>query len=186
QLAAATKDLNISHAQTQQIFSGVANTVAAMNLSADEANGVFLALSQIAGKGKVSMEELRGQLGERLSPAMAIAAKSMGVTTAELEKMVESGISAEEFLPKFGSALEQAFAADAARNVETLNGQINLLKNRFAELLNGFGEGGVAEAAISVLQDVGEMLDWLEERINGMDATVSGGLKDTFVSAYEA
>ena len=185
QLAAATKDLNISHAQTQQIFSGVANAVAAMNLSADEANGVFLALSQIAGKGKVSMEELRGQLGEQLSPAMAIAAKSMGVTTAELEKMVESGISAEEFLPKFGAALEQAFAADAARNVQTLNGQINLLKNRFAELLNGFGEGGVAEAAIAVLQDVGEMLDWLEERINGMDATVSGGLKDTFVSAYE-
>ncbi|WP_153715692.1 hypothetical protein [Eikenella corrodens] len=37
-----------------------------------------------------------------------------------------------------------------------------------------------------MLQDVGEMLDWLEERINGMDATVSGGLKDTFVSAYEA
>ncbi|EEG23911.1 tape measure domain [Eikenella corrodens] len=186
QLAAATKDLNISHVQTQQIFSGVANAVAAMNLSADEANGVFLALSQIAGKGKVSMEELRGQLGERLSPAMAIAAKSMGVTTAELEKMVESGISAEEFLPKFGAALEQAFAADAARNVETLNGQINLLKNRFAELLNGFGEGGVAEAAISVLQDIGGMLDWLEERINGMDATVSGGLKDTFVSAYDA
>lgn len=186
QLAAATKDLNISHAQTQQIFSGVANAVAAMNLSADEANGVFLALSQIAGKGKVSMEELRGQLGERLSPAMAIAAKSMGVTTAELEKMVESGISAEEFLPKFGAALEQAFAADAARNVETLNGQINLLKNRFAELLNGFGEGGVADAVVSVLQDVGGMLDWLEEKINGMDATVSGGLKDTFVSAYDA
>lgn len=186
QLSAATKDLNISHAQTQQIFSGVASAVAAMNLSADEANGVFLALSQIAGKGKVSMEELRGQLGERLSPAMAIAAKSMGVTSAELEKMVESGISAEEFLPKFGAALEQAFAADAARNVQTLNGQINLLKNRFAELLNGFDEGGVADAVVSVLQDVGGMLDWLEDKINGMDATVSGGLKDTFVSAYDA
>lgn len=186
QLAAATKDLNISHAQTQQIFSGVANAAAAMNLSVEEANGVFLALSQIAGKGKVSMEELRGQLGERLSPAMAIAAKSMGVTSAELEKMVEAGISAEEFLPKFGAALEQAFAADAVRNVETLNGQINLLKNRFAEMLNGFGEGGVADAAITVLQDIGEMLGWLQERIDGMDAAVSGGLKDAFVSAYDA
>lgn len=185
-LAAATKDLNISHAETQQIFKGVANAAAAMGLSADETNGVFYALSQIAGKGKVSMEELRGQLGERLTPAMAIAAKSMGVTTAELEKMVEAGISAEEFLPKFGAALEQAFAADAAKNVDTLTGRINLLKNQFSELLNGFGEGGVADAAVAVLKDVGEMLTWLEERINGMDATVSGSLRDTFVSAYEA
>ena len=101
-----------------------------MGLSADDTSGVILALSQIAGKGKVSMEELRGQLGERLTPAMSIAAKSMGVTTAELEKMVEKGLSAEEFLPKFGAALEEAFGGAAKTNIESLGGQINLLKNR--------------------------------------------------------
>ena len=110
QLASATKNIGFTTGQTQQVFKGVAAAAAKMNLSTDETNGVLLALSQIAGKGKVSMEELRGQLGERLIPAMAIAAKSMGVTTAELEKMVESGISAEAFLPKFGAAMEEAFA----------------------------------------------------------------------------
>ncbi|MEI4405933.1 tape measure protein, partial [Streptococcus agalactiae] len=85
----------------------------------------------------VSMEELRGQLGERLTPAMAIAAKSMGVTTAELEKMVESGIAAEDFLPKFGAAMEEAFGG-----AESANAALNRLKNQFDELMVKFGESG--------------------------------------------
>ncbi len=159
QFAAAAKDLNISTEQTQSIFKGVASAAATMGLSADDANGVFLALSQIAGKGKVSMEELRGQLGERLAPAMSIAAQAMGVTTAELEKMVENGLAAETFLPRFGAALEQAFGADAATNVESLSGQINLLKNSYNEFLIKLGEGGVGQATITVLKDIGAALE---------------------------
>ncbi len=184
-LASATKELNLTHQQTQQIFSGVAHAAAAMHLSADDANGVFLALSQIAGKGKVSMEELRQQLGERLTPAMGIAAKSMGVTTGELEKMIETGISAEDFLPKFGAALEEVFAGEAAANANTLSGQINILNNQFREMLNGFGEGGIADAAIKVMHDIGESITWLETQMAGMDATVTGGVKDAFVGTYE-
>lgn len=159
QFAAAAKDLNISTEQTQSIFKGVASAAATMGLSAEDANGVFLALSQIAGKGKVSMEELRGQLGERLAPAMSIAAQAMGVTTAELEKMVENGLAAETFLPRFGAALEQAFGADAATNVESLSGQINLLKNSYNEFLIKLGEGGVGQATIAVLKDIGAALE---------------------------
>lgn len=159
QFAAAAKDLNISTEQTQSIFKGVASAAATMGLSAEDANGVFLALSQIAGKGKVSMEELRGQLGERLAPAMSIAAQAMGVTTAELEKMVENGLAAETFLPRFGVALEKAFGADAATNVESLSGQINLLKNSYNEFLIKLGEGGVGQATIAVLKDIGAALE---------------------------
>ena len=167
QLASATKNLNLSAEQTQQIFTGVASAVAGMGLSADEANGVFLALSQIAGKGKVSMEELRGQLGERLTPAMGIAAKSMGVTVAELEKMVEQGISAEKFLPKFGAALEGAFSETAAKNAGTLNGQINLLKNRYNEFLLAVDKGGVGQAAAKVFQDIGAALEVAQKNLDG-------------------
>ena len=146
QLASATKNVGMSTQQTQTVFKGVASAAASMNLSVDETNGVLLALSQIAGKGKVSMEELRGQLGERLTPAMAIAAKSMGVTTAELEKMVESGIAAEDFLPKFGAAMEQAFGG-----VESAGASVNRLKNQFSELLLTIGEeGGVFDAYKSI------------------------------------
>lgn len=181
QLASATKNIGFTTGQTQQVFKGVAAAAAKMNLSTDETNGVLLALSQIAGKGKVSMEELRGQLGERLTPAMAIAAKSMGVTTAELEKMVESGISAEAFLPKFGAAMEEAFAG-----AESAQASVNRLKNQFDELLLKFGEeGGINAAYQKLLDDVGAGLSWIEEKIGSLDGTLTGGLSDGLTSAYE-
>ena len=181
QLASATKNIGFTTEQTQQVFKGVAAAAAKMNLSTDETNGVLLALSQIAGKGKVSMEELRGQLGERLTPAMAIAAKSMGVTTAELEKMVESGISAEAFLPKFGAAMEEAFAG-----AESAQASVNRLKNQFDELLLKFGEeGGINAAYQKLLDDVGAGLSWIEEKIGSLDSALTGGLSDGLTSAYE-
>ena len=181
QLASATKNIGFTTGQTQQVFKGVAAAAAKMNLSTDETNGVLLALSQIAGKGKVSMEELRGQLGERLTPAMAIAAKSMGVTTAELEKMVESGISAEAFLPKFGAAMEEAFAG-----AESAQASVNRLKNQFDELLLKFGEeGGINAAYQKLLDDVGAGLAWIEEKIGSLDGALTGSLSDAFVSAYD-
>ena len=181
QLASATKNIGFTTGQTQQVFKGVAAAAAKMNLSTDETNGVLLALSQIAGKGKVSMEELRGQLGERLTPAMAIAAKSMGVTTAELEKMVESGISAEAFLPKFGAAMEEAFAG-----AESAQASVNRLKNQFDELLLKFGEeGGINAAYQKLLDDVGAGLSWIEEKIGSLDGALTGGLSDGLTSAYE-
>ena len=181
QLASATKNIGFTTGQTQQVFKGVAAAAAKMNLSTDETNGVLLALSQIAGKGKVSMEELRGQLGERLTPAMAIAAKSMGVTTAELEKMVESGISAEAFLPKFGAAMEEAFAG-----AESAQASVNRLKNQFDELLLKFGEeGGINAAYQKLLDDVGAGLSWIEEKIGSLDGALTGGLSDGLTSTYE-
>ena len=185
QLAAAAKNLNITQEETQQVFSGVANAVAAMGLSADEANGVFLALSQIAGKGKVSMEELRQQLGERLTPAMSLAAKAMGVTTAELEKMVANGISAEKFLPKFGAAMQEAFAPTAAENVKTLTGQINLLTNRYNEFLLSVGQGGVTEAAVAVFKDIGAALDVAQAKFHELMQSADGAqLRDGLQQVY--
>lgn len=180
QLAAATKNINISTEDTQQVFKGVAAAAASMNLSTEETNGVLLALSQIAGKGKVSMEELRGQLGERLSPAMAIAAKSMGVTTAELEKMVESGISAEEFLPKFGAAMEEAF-----QGAESASAPLNRLKNQLDELMLKIADSGLNDAYKNLLNGIGQTLTWVEEKIEGLSGTLTGAFADSLQNTWD-
>lgn len=186
QFAAAAKDVNISTEQTQSIFKGVAAAAATMGLSADDANGVFLALSQIAGKGKVPMEELRGQLGERLAPAMSIAAKAMGVTTAELEKMVENGLAAETFLPRFGAALEEAFGKDAASNAQSLSGQINLLKNSYNELLVKLGEGSVGAGIVAIMQDIGKALEFAKQKFDAFSQSENGELlKQNLSQFYE-
>jgi tape measure domain-containing protein len=85
------------------------------------------ALTQMIGKGKISAEELRGQLGEALPSAMGIMAKSLGVTTQQLDKMMANGeLMAADVLPKFATEMEKAtvsrrfvFAKTAFLRLET-------------------------------------------------------------------
>jgi tape measure domain-containing protein len=124
--AASSKMAGQSTDETNRQFLAVTKAVAAMGLSTDDAKGVFLALGQIMGKGTVQAEELRGQIGERLPGAFNLAAKSMGVTTAELNKMLQQGqVISAEFLPKFATELEKTFGAEAAKNINTLTASQN-------------------------------------------------------------
>ena len=67
-----------------------------------------MALEQMASKGKVSMEELRRQLGDALPGALEIAARSMGMTTAAFNDAVSKGeIMSADFLPKFSRAVRE-------------------------------------------------------------------------------
>jgi len=109
-LLGSLQGTNLTSRQARDIFRQVSTAVSAMGLSGEDANGVFLAFGQILSKGKVSSEELRGQIGERLPGAFAIAARSLGVTMQELDKMLEQGeLISEEFLPKFAAELERTF-----------------------------------------------------------------------------
>ena len=146
-LAASTKGTRIEGEATQTIFLGVASAAATMGLSADQVNGVMLALSQIASKGVVSMEELRQQLGERLPGVMKIAADSMGVTTAELNKLIATGtVSSEEFLKPFGEEMLRVFGPSAASNLDTINGKMNLLNNEMLNLRKAIVDAGAGDA----------------------------------------
>ena len=85
----------------------MASAGAALALSQDDMQGAFLALGQMISKGKVQAEELRGQLGERLPGAFQLAAKAMGMTTAELDKFMADGkLTAEDLLPKLAKPLQ--------------------------------------------------------------------------------
>lgn len=185
-LASATKGTRLEGEKTRELFKGIAAAAASMNLTADQTGGVILALSQIMGKGKVSMEELRGQLGERLTPAFAIAAKSMGVTTDKLEEMVAAGLDSASFLEKFGPALLQTFGPTAQSNVSTLAGQVNLLKNEFSELLLqlGTGENGLGGGAIVVLQDLRAGIDKIQEAMASVDPTTIQAVQTAFTQLW--
>jgi tape measure domain-containing protein len=109
-----------------------------MSLSADDAQGVFLALGQIASKGKVQAEELRGQIGERVPGAFGIAARAMGVTTAELDKMMEQGkLTASDFLPKFAAEMEKTFQGAVPKAANSLQANMNRISNAFYDFKVG-------------------------------------------------
>ena len=129
-LTAATRGSALSMEDTRKVFRGVAEAAAALRLSNQEVEGTFRAIEQIISKGSVQAEELRGQLGERLPGAFRIAAKSMGVTTAQLGEMLKAGeVLADDFIPKFVRSLSQAFGEDAKSNVDSVTGSTNNLKN---------------------------------------------------------
>jgi tape measure domain-containing protein len=141
-LFAAAKEANIPVAQTRAIFEGVTGAAKVLNLTADDTNGVLLALQQIVSKGTVASEELRGQIGERLPGAFGLAAKAMGLTTAELGKQLQAGkILSADFLPKFAAQLKATYGdatADAAQQVGSNLGRINTAFQESSARLGAF------------------------------------------------
>ena len=119
------KDLN-------GIFEGVSQAGAALSLSTEQMDGVFLALGQMISKGKVQAEELRGQLGERLPGAFNLAARAMGVTTAQLDDMLKKGqVTAEDMLPKLAAVLKDEFGPAAEQASQGAQGAVNRLSTEW-------------------------------------------------------
>lgn len=131
----AAKFSNLTAYESREIFESVANAGAKMKLSNEQVEGTFLALSQMLSKGKVQAEELRGQLGERLPGAFSLAAKAMGVTEQELNKMLEKGeVIADEFLPRFAAQLDKSFGNNQTEKIEGMQASVNRLSNEFDAL----------------------------------------------------
>ncbi len=71
----------------------------------EDMKAAMRATSQVFSKGKVSAEELRQQLGERLPGAFTLFAASMDKTPAELDKALEQGkVTLDDFM-KFAKKL---------------------------------------------------------------------------------
>jgi len=118
---AAAGSTNLSVKQTQKIFESFSKASAILSLSGDDTRGVFKALEQMISKGKVSSEELRLQLGERLPGAFAIMARSLGKSVSELDEMLKKGeVLSEDALPKFAKQVEIAFGVQNLEKIETL------------------------------------------------------------------
>ena len=107
--------------ESNKIFEAAVKASTALGKSNQDTQGILLAFSQIVSKGTVQAEELRGQIGERIPGAFNLAAKAMGVTTRELNKMLEQGqVISAEFLPKFAVELEKAFGSAAEAKINSM------------------------------------------------------------------
>lgn len=141
--------------QTKEIFTGVSEAAVSMRLPAEQTALVFKALEQIAGKGTVSMEELRGQLGDALPGAFEIAAKAMGKSTAEFAKMVANGeVLAGDFLPRFGAAIRKELGGSVDEAAQGAQAAFNRLGNAFFDLKAKMAESGFLDAVTNSVKDL--------------------------------
>lgn len=113
-LKASVVGAGLGTKETTAVFRGIAAAVVATGGSAEDLNAALRATSQVFSKGKVSAEELRQQIGERLPGAFTIFAQSLGKTPQELDKALEDGkvtladfyTFTQELLKRYGSTAE--------------------------------------------------------------------------------
>lgn len=155
---AAATAANVPLDQQKELFAAVSKAAQALGLSNDEINGSLLALQQVAAKGTVQMEELRGQLGERLPIAFSAVARGLDITQQELIKLVESGrLTASEFFPALTKGLNELTAG--AGGTETAAQNFQKLGNAWDELQTTFGT--------SLLPTVIEQVNNLAKAVEG-------------------
>ena len=96
-----------------EAFEGIASGIRGTGGNLEDMKAAMVATSQVFSKGKVSAEELRQQLGERLPGAFTLFAKSMGKTPAELDKALEGGkVTLKDFM-KFTAELTKEYGKNA-------------------------------------------------------------------------
>jgi tape measure domain-containing protein len=145
-LAASVKGAGGNITDAQIVFNGVASAIKATGGSAQDIQGAILAMSQTFSKGKVSAEELSGQLGERLPGAVTLFAEATGRTLPQLSKDLQDGAVGLNDLMKFAIALNEKYAASAlamAGSTEEAGARmqvaIDAIKYSFGELFKPLG-----------------------------------------------
>lgn len=151
QLAAAAKGTALEGQATRDIFTAVAEASRVMGLSSAEAEGALRAIGQMMSKGTVQAEELRGQLGERIPGAFQLAARAMGVTTAELGDMLQEGeVLAEDLLPKLAKELRKAVQGGVEGAANTPAAEFERMSNALDDLKAAIAESGLLSALASL------------------------------------
>ena len=121
--------------QQEALFTSVSRATAAFALNGEDTNSVFLALSQMMGKGKIQAQELRLQMGEKLPVAIQAMAKAAGVSVGQMDKLMQKGeLLSAKVLPKFGQALDEMIPNVNTDHLETSiqrldNAKIELMKS---------------------------------------------------------
>ena len=122
--------------QAEKVFVGVSEAIKATGGNAEDVQSAIRAMSQIFGKGKVSAEELQGQLGERLAGAVVKFAEANGSSLQKLQKDLRDGTVGLDQVIKFAEKLQVDFgktaeevansSADAGQRLKTTMDRLRL------------------------------------------------------------
>lgn len=157
--AVSAREAGISVEATRFIFEAFTEAATAMRLSGDETAGVFKALRDIFSKGAVQAEELRGQLGDRMSGAFNLFAKAIGVTTEQLNNMLEKGGEVKaEFVLLAAQTARGIYGPQAKAAANSMLGDLNRMQNAWGDLKREIIDGGLGDALRKLFVDLTKFL----------------------------
>ncbi|HCK1739770.1 TPA: tape measure protein [Escherichia coli] len=189
--SAGAGDMNAD--QKESLFSNVIGTSRLMGLSTDEINGILKAFEQMASKGKIQAEELRGQLGDRMAGAFQLFARSLGMTTEELDKAMKDGkVLSKDVLPKvsaeMGRMIDKAGGWEKIINsTQTQLGRLsNSWNNNLALMFDGSQEGltDFTRSLTNLLGSLGGQSKNLGEHFGDLMKSMSNGIDDLTTISY--
>jgi tape measure domain-containing protein len=165
-------------AQADNIFEGFQEALAARQTNAQQQAESFRAIGQIASKAVVSVEEFTQQLSESggLNDALNVAARSMGLTTAQFYQQASAGnLLVQDVLPRLAAEYERMSAGGLSLSTKTLQSEISRFQNNTEQLQMQLGEkiGVVAYPALQVLNAV---LSTLNDNLGTVASVGAAGL----------
>ncbi len=134
-MAVAAREVGLTGQQTRQLFTDIATSVAAGNLSLDDSEGVFRAMVQIMGKARVQAEELRGQLGDRLPAAVSMFAKANNIAITELDGLMKKGELGVDELVKFARTYAEQYGPVMEEVTDRMQASMNRARNAYNDWL---------------------------------------------------
>ncbi|EOR3393708.1 tape measure protein [Escherichia coli] len=178
---------SMSQEQTQELFGNATAMSRLMGLSNDELNGILKAFEQMASKGKIQAEELRGQLGDRMAGAFKLFAEALGMTATELDKAMKDGkILSSDTLPKvakqMGLMIDKAGGwAEVAKSTQTALGKLaNNWDDTMVKIFSGSQDelNGFLSSLGGLLSEMGMSSSIAGDAIGGLIDMLKAGVDD--------
>ncbi|HFV4143353.1 TPA: tape measure protein [Escherichia coli] len=150
---------------SEELFRNMVGYSRLMGRSEEEIKRALTALSQMAGKGQVMAEELKGQLAEAVPGMVQVFAKATGKTEQELfDAMKKGALKSADTLQKVTQELDKQITAKGGWKAisESTQAQLGNLKNSWNTTLDSIFRGSE-----SGLQDFTRSLTTLLNALGG-------------------
>ena len=173
-LTASVKGAGKETKDAQKVFKAIAAGIRGTGGNLEDMKSAMRATSQVFSKGKVSAEELRQQLGERLPGAFTLFAESMDKTPAELDKALEQGkVTLDDFM-KFADLLFKTYGENAEILADSPAAAGDRLETAISELKDNLGEPVSAIGAMfqnmstTIVNSINDATNSVQNRMAGL------------------
>ena len=152
----------------EQAFKGISAGILGTGGSLENLDAALLATAQVFSKGKVSAEELRGQIGERLPGAFTLFAESIGKTPQQLDKALSDGKVTLLDFQKFTENLFKKYGEAAEIIARSPENAGNRLKTTLASLSESVGTllKPIGAAFQNTFADIFKIIDAAVRKLN--------------------
>lgn len=170
---------------SEELFKNLTGYARLMGRSDEQIQRALTAVSQMASKGQVMSEELKGQLSEALPGATQAFAKALGLTEKQLfDKMKNGDVKASDALPKFakelGSQIDSRGGWKAIQDsTQTMLGNLrNTWNNSLTDIFRGSEDGlqDFTRSLTTLLNSLGGSGKSLGESLGSLMTSMSSGV----------